>query len=96
MILKVHLDIFQTPLLATKTVSKVTPSRFEEVRKLDDSENWKERTTVVTKAEHCDYHEAAKEILTDLVDNLPISDRYGKSGCDVVVSMIQYYSRDSL
>ena len=33
---------------------------WEELRKLDEEENWTERTSVVTKEDHQDYLEAAK------------------------------------
>ncbi|XP_031554284.1 transforming acidic coiled-coil-containing protein 3-like [Actinia tenebrosa] len=44
---------------------------WEEIRSLDELENWTERTQVVTKEDHQIHLEAAREFLEDIINNLP-------------------------
>lgn len=50
----------------------VTPTRYEEVLKLDEEESWKERCAVITRPDHEEYVHLAQDILVDLIENLPI------------------------
>ncbi|XP_001634776.3 transforming acidic coiled-coil-containing protein 3 isoform X2 [Nematostella vectensis] len=45
---------------------------WEEIRCLDEEENWTERTQVVTKEDHQLHLETAKEFLEEIINNLPI------------------------
>ncbi|XP_071148361.1 transforming acidic coiled-coil-containing protein 3-like isoform X4 [Mytilus edulis] len=54
---------FQTP----QTAHKVTPTRYEQIKELDDQENWAERTTVVLKCDHEENTKNAQAILHDLI-----------------------------
>ncbi|KAL5021153.1 hypothetical protein ScPMuIL_000308 [Solemya velum] len=63
--LKVH---FNTPRSATPA----SPSKFDVIRHLDDIENWAERTSVVTKRDHAVYASYARDILSDLIERLPL------------------------
>ncbi|XP_023932122.1 transforming acidic coiled-coil-containing protein 2 isoform X2 [Lingula anatina] len=75
--LKVH---FETPSVAKLPVEtppqtpgkQVTPTRYEDIRVLDENECWLERTAVVTKADHEEYIKLAKEFVDELIANLPI------------------------
>ncbi|XP_060067197.1 transforming acidic coiled-coil-containing protein 3-like [Ylistrum balloti] len=60
---------FETP----HSVKKVTPTRYEQIADLDEKENWIERTTIVTKTDHNLNIEYAKDILNNVVENLPLS-----------------------
>ncbi|KAK3726937.1 hypothetical protein QZH41_014793 [Actinostola sp. cb2023] len=44
---------------------------WEEIRSLDEVENWTERTQVVTREDHQLHIESTKEFLNNLIDNLP-------------------------
>lgn len=65
LILKVK---FETP----HNVKKSTPTRFEDIRVLDEKENWSERTAVVTKAQHREYLKMAQEIMLEVINKLPL------------------------
>ncbi|XP_061180058.1 transforming acidic coiled-coil-containing protein 3-like [Saccostrea echinata] len=61
---------FETP----HNVKKSTPTRFEEVRMLDEQENWIERTSIVTKDQHQEYLEMARDIMMEVINNLPLEE----------------------
>ncbi|XP_062608994.1 uncharacterized protein LOC134270769 [Saccostrea cucullata] len=61
---------FETP----HNVKKSTPTRFEEVRVLDEQENWIERTSIVTKDQHQEYLEMARDIMMEVINKLPLED----------------------
>lgn len=65
LILKVK---FETP----HNIKKSTPTRFEDIRVLDEKENWSERTAVVTKAQHQEYLKMAHEIMLEVINKLPL------------------------
>jgi hypothetical protein len=48
----------------------VTPTRYENIRNLDDQENWGERTAVVFKADHDENVINAQAILLDLLNDI--------------------------
>ncbi|XP_066960318.1 transforming acidic coiled-coil-containing protein 3-like isoform X2 [Macrobrachium rosenbergii] len=48
-----------------------TPSKFEAIQSLDDDENWRDRTEVVTKLEHTTYKMIAREIVDEVIEKLP-------------------------
>ncbi|KAM7431597.1 Transforming acidic coiled-coil-containing protein 2 [Porites harrisoni] len=47
------------------------PHVWQEIRKLDEEENWTERTQILTKEDHKLYLEVAKEWLEELIADLP-------------------------
>ena len=52
--------------------NKVTPSRYLDIEELDEVENWRDRTAVVTSDDHRANTSVARDIVEELVDNLPI------------------------
>ncbi|XP_043206590.1 nascent polypeptide-associated complex subunit alpha, muscle-specific form-like isoform X3 [Amphibalanus amphitrite] len=46
-----------------------TPSRFDAVRALDEDENWRERTEVITKHDHNLNKQLARDIIEQIVDS---------------------------
>ena len=56
-------------------VDQVTPTCYEQIRELDEKENWTERATIVTKTDHQVYTETAQQIIGEVVDSLPINDQ---------------------
>ena len=62
---------FQTP----RTAKKATPTRFEEIREMDEKENWSERNTVVLKQDHDINIKYAQDLLMELIENLPIQNQ---------------------
>ncbi|XP_064081259.1 uncharacterized protein LOC135197929 isoform X2 [Macrobrachium nipponense] len=48
-----------------------TPSKFDAIQSLDDDENWRDRTEVVTKLEHTTYKMIAREIVEEVIEKLP-------------------------
>ncbi|XP_046850035.1 transforming acidic coiled-coil-containing protein 3-like [Xenia sp. Carnegie-2017] len=60
-----------TPLLKSSVTDKHR-DLWEEIRKLDEEELWIERTQILTKEDHILYGEFAKEIVTKIINNLPI------------------------
>lgn len=60
-----------SPVCHTIPYSAELPPVWQEIRELDEEENWTERTQVVTKEDHQLYSEAAKEWLEELLANLP-------------------------
>ncbi|KAK2180918.1 hypothetical protein NP493_420g04027 [Ridgeia piscesae] len=50
-----------------------SPKRFEDIRELDELENWRERATVVTILDHREYVTIVSDIISDLINNLPLS-----------------------
>uniref|UniRef100_A0A8W8IJ01 Transforming acidic coiled-coil-containing protein C-terminal domain-containing protein n=1 Tax=Magallana gigas TaxID=29159 RepID=A0A8W8IJ01_MAGGI len=62
---------FETP----HNVKKSTPTRFEDIRVLDEKENWSERTAVVTKAQHREYLKMAQEIMLEVINKLPLEEK---------------------
>ena len=40
----------------------------------EERANWEERTTVLTKQDHEDYCQYAKEFLLDVITNLPVKE----------------------
>ena len=53
---------------------------WEEIRILDEEELWIERTQVVTKEDHLFYFEIAKEVVDNIIENLPILDMDESTG----------------
>ena len=45
------------------------PSRFDAVRALDEDENWRERTEVITKHDHNLNKQLASDIVEQIVDS---------------------------
>ena len=59
---------FQTP----SPLEKAVPSRPSDAANPEE-ENWRERTAVITKDDHNDYVADAKDIVSDIVEALPIA-----------------------
>ena len=70
---------FRTPAAAAAppgvVEQHVPPKGFEDIRELDELENWRERVTVVTSFDHREYVAIVTDLITELVDNLPLSQR---------------------
>ena len=49
----------------------VVNTTFEED---EEHANWEERTTILTKQDHEDYCQYAKEFLLDIITNLPVKE----------------------
>ena len=67
---------FRTPAAAVPPAGAQqhrSPKRFEDIRELDELENWRERATVVTIFDHREYVTIVSDIISDLINNLPLS-----------------------
>ncbi|XP_028403223.1 transforming acidic coiled-coil-containing protein 3-like [Dendronephthya gigantea] len=62
-----------TPVEKTPDLLPEDLPDWEEIRRLDEDELWIERTQVVTKEDHLFNIEIAKEVVNDIIENLPIA-----------------------
>lgn len=60
-----------SPVRHTIPYSKELLHYWEEIRKLDEEQNWTERTQVVTKEDHKLYIDIARELVDKLITDLP-------------------------
>jgi hypothetical protein len=62
-------DAFDLPPVKTP---KISPSRFEEIRDLDEQEKWRERVTIVTAMDHEQHVAFTRDIVLDIISALPV------------------------
>ncbi|KAF0293598.1 Transforming acidic coiled-coil-containing protein 3 [Amphibalanus amphitrite] len=58
-----------TQFVDSGALTRATPSRFDAVRALDEDENWRERTEVITKHDHNLNKQLARDIIEQIVDS---------------------------
>lgn len=51
--------------------STATPSKYNVISELDEERTWRERTEVVTAIDHSAYKDYAKEMIADVIDQIP-------------------------
>ena len=63
---------YQEQITADVT-SRSAADPFEIIRELDENERWTDRNWVITAPQHQDNIRLVKQILDDIIDNLPVA-----------------------
>ncbi|XP_068222816.1 uro-adherence factor A-like isoform X2 [Palaemon carinicauda] len=106
---KIYVDGSKTPRtpfkdIGNKSLNKtmsplkekgVSPTKFEAIQSLDEEENWRDRTEVVTKLEHTAYKIMAREIVEEAIEKLPGMRESSQTPAELKFSKMAFRERPS-